>query len=1203
MLLKSRQNVFIRSLFTFLFLLTCKIFAFNSDSDSVNQNSFNWKVLSFPFKDEISQAILFDSLNGWAISFETKKLYQLNNGKWYLSPESRLYGFISLFGFSQNNLWFSCLDKQRYRYFLRHFNGTEWKNIYPPNSDGIRGLDYITADNIWGACEWGEIIHYNGKEWKLVPSPIFIHFNCMAMVNDTLGWLAGEYRGNGVLFRWDGKEWNLMKRFKKREITSTIMVNSSTGWAFLSQKNDITGILFKNEQLSDVKFSSLIEDTIYVNLPDIDRPIFYYPKASAVTSFRISFITKENGKREILVSTKKRGSTGNFYWLTSDGKVYLIKRKKSKRFKNLSRIIQISKSNFTNEYGVAFADFDNDGDEDIYSINAEGGNRLLLFGGNSRIKTIMKKSFIEAAIRLNILGRYRTDSGDYIYDMGATVADMDNDGDNDLYIACLYGKNQLYENINGRRFWEIGRRVGVCCGNARSNVGIWGDIDNDGDLDLFVTNEDTTNMLFLNDGVGQFEEITHQAGLTSLGSGKCATFGDIDQDGDLDLVVPYFCLPNRIYRNKGIHPQTGLPYFEDVTEQCLPSGLDSIAKSTSACLADFDNDGDLDLYITNLVFTNRLFENDGTGKFKDITRSAGLIDSSMSHSCSFFDIDNDGDLDLFVTNRGRNLFYRNVGNKKFIRDTTMFNREEVAYSTGMACGDPDNDGDIDFYVANNDQLSKYYKNLLNNNAFIKIKLIGTKSCRNAIGAKAFLYPAGHLDEKEYLLGLREVNGGSGYGCMNSTSIHYGIEPNKKYDLKIWFPSGIEIVKKNIPAGRILIIEEQSGWAKLSSLGRRMITHYLKERFYQLEYLKFFTLLILFISLAIILARKEKIASQNKIYLIGIPFIFYSIFIGITFKRGGFWTAHFIPILLAIFSFVVVYLLLKKQLTNKIRLHLAEELLISCRAFDHGNWASSYLNQLQLFSTNLIVKQKISDSVAEKLQECILGFYEMVYQPIENISQLAVDSNIRVTQANELGRQLLLLSQNLNKIKIAMIIKKQIKAETWKNVYRLIDGMKLNIADINENVIRFFSCNPISVIRKTVAFFQRQVNYPISIFDKNISGKELLVCIKSAELTAIIDNLLQNADQALNPKRDPRVTIRFKINNYFLLIEISDNGQGIPRKLWEKIFDQNYSSKTGRNGGFGLYYCRLTLEKYGGNIEVVKSGINKGTTFLLKLKIL
>ena len=185
----------------------------------------------------------------------------------------------------------------------------------------------------------------------------------------------------------------------------------------------------------------------------------------------------------------------------------------------------------------------------------------------------------------------------------------------------------------------------------------------------------------------------------------------------------------------------------------------------------------------------------------------------------------------------------------------------------------------------------------------------------------------------------------------------------------------------------------------------------------------------------------------------------------------------------------------------------------------------------------------------------------------------------------------------------MIIKKQIKAETWKNVYRLIDGMKLNIADINENVIRFFSCNPISVIRKTVAFFQRQVNYPISIFDKNISGKELLVCIKSAELTAIIDNLLQNADQALNPKRDPRVTIRFKINNYFLLIEISDNGQGIPRKLWEKIFDQNYSSKTGRNGGFGLYYCRLTLEKYGGNIEVVKSGINKGTTFLLKLKIL
>ena len=161
------------------------------------------------------------------------------------------------------------------------------------------------------------------------------------------------------------------------------------------------------------------------------------------------------------------------------------------------------------------------------------------------------------------------------------------------------------------------------------------------------------------DGAGQFTEITHEAGLASSRSGKGATFGDIDLDGDLDLVVPYFSLRNRIYRNKGTDEKTNLVYFEDVTDDWLPSGSDSSAKSASATLADVDNDGDLDLYFANLVFSNRLYENDGTGKFTDITMESGLLDSSLSHSGCFFDADNSGKLDLYISNRGRNIFYKN----------------------------------------------------------------------------------------------------------------------------------------------------------------------------------------------------------------------------------------------------------------------------------------------------------------------------------------------------------------------------------------------------------------------------------------------------------------------------------------------------------------------------------------------------------------
>ena len=147
----------------------------------------------------------------------------------------------------------------------------------------------------------------------------------------------------------------------------------------------------------------------------------------------------------------------------------------------------------------------------------------------------------------------------------------------------------------------------------------------------------------------------------------------------------------------------------------------------------------------------------------------------------------------------------------------------------------------------------------------------------------------------------------------------------------------------------------------------------------------------------------------------------------------------------------------------------------------------------------------------------------------------------------------------------------------------------------------FTCDAESVIQKAVTQFKEQVKYPI-ILSPN-ANENTIACIKPSELSAVIDNLLHNAVRAMTNTSDRKITIKTKTIDRYFLIEFTDTGIGISKKLWHKIFEANYSTKLSKKGGFGLFYSRQVLEKYGGSIEVLKSGKNKGTTFLVKLKII
>lgn len=649
----------------------------------------------------------------------------------------------------------------------------------------------------------------------------------------------------------------------------------------------------------------------------------------------------------------------------------------------------------------------------------------------------------------------------------------------------------------------------------------------------------------------------------------------------------------------GIDRETKLPCFIDDTDRCLPVNADSLAKSTSAVLADVDNDGDLDLYITNLIFTNRLYQNDGTGIFKDITDAANVRDSSLSHSSCFFDADNDGDLDFYVTNRGKNQFFINNRDGTFIQNDKLFEyMDQLAYSTGFACGDPDNDGDVDCYLANTDEDGIYYDNKLDNQNYLKIKLMGTKSNRDAIGAKTWLYEAGHLNEQDFCLGLREINGGSGYGCQNSLVQHYGVAANKKYDLKVWFPSGIVKSYQNVSPSQLLEIEEEAGLAQKMTRAAKWLSRNVKDHDNQEEFWELVIMCCLLLIPTIVLKRKHHFSLETGSQLVAFPLIFYFILTVLLFETSILMDIV-LPYFIAILIYGVMFKLMRHQKSKFEREQLAEELLVQCRAFDHGSWATSYLNQLQLFGANLQIAASIPEKIAEQLKETIAGFYGEVYGSIKRIRELAEAAAIQLDQANELSRQLIFLSENLNAIKVQLAIKHRIKADIWQNIMRQVDAIKLDIKSIKNGALNLFTCEAYALLEHAVSRFREKFRYPI-VLEVSKPSPGFSVNIKPAELAAILDNLFLNADATMNEAADPTIKILLYAAGEFIQIDFSDRGRGIPRRDWENIFQKGYSNKSKQNGGFGLYYSKRVLEKYGGGIEVLKSANNKGTTMRVRL---
>jgi hypothetical protein len=500
--------------------------------------------------------------------------------------------------------------------------------------------------------------------------------------------------------------------------------------------------------------------------------------------------------------------------------------------------------------GVGLFDCDNDGKLDIVMVNGSTVESYKQGGGDPLVTLWHQGDDLKFTDITEKAGLTRKGWG-----MGVAVADFDNDGNLDLFVTG-YGGNALYRNKGDCKFEDVTDKAGVR-GGGLSTGAAWADYDRDGNVDLFVSRyvhvdinnlpafgstkfcqfkgaavqcgpwgmEGETDLLYHNRGDGTFEEVSKKAGVDDPEKyyGLGATWGDYDNDGWPDLFVADDATPNHLYHNN--HDGT-------FTDEAMGGGvaLNSEGQalgSMGVTWGDYDHSGRLSMFVTEFADQpNTLYKNQGRELFEDVAMQSQLGQPSLplvGWGTSFFDMDNDGWLDLFVANghvypqmdevKGSAayaepmLLHRNLGNGKFeeVSEAAGIASMPLKSRRGAAFGDIGNNGNIDIVVLNvGEPPSLLLNGNKNANHRVTFRLVGTKSNRAAIGARVTLQAAGMKQ-------FDEVRGGGSYLSQNDLRLHFGLAAATKIDsVDVRWPTGKSETFRDLVSDKVYTIIEGQG---------------------------------------------------------------------------------------------------------------------------------------------------------------------------------------------------------------------------------------------------------------------------------------------------------------------------------------------------------------------------------------------------------
>ncbi len=500
---------------------------------------------------------------------------------------------------------------------------------------------------------------------------------------------------------------------------------------------------------------------------------------------------------------------------------YLIPPERFQSQADIGRFVDVAPAAGLNTFGMAggviIDDFDNDGLLDVVTSEMNDCAPLHFFHNNG------DGTFSNRTAQAKL--------SDQLGGLNLVQADYNNDGCVDILV--LRGAwefptrlSLLRNNCDGT-FTDVTEKSGLARAATQTQTAVWADIDNDGKLDLFVTNENAPAQLFLNKGDGTFEDISHSAGVDKVAFSKAVVAGDYDNDGYPDFYVSNMNGENFLYHNNG---------NRTFTEVAAKAGVQGPWTSFAAWFFDYDNDGLPDLFVTSYYMsieetargylglprngeTLKLYKNLGNGTFRDVSAEVGLNRMFMPMGSNFGDVNNDGFLDIYLGNGNPsyaslvpNVLLLNREGKSFVDVTTSSGTGAVAKGHGVAFADLGNNGRQDIFVVmggatpGDRHTARLFENPGNTNDWIALKLVGVKSNRSAIGAriKVSVTNAGHEQRSIY----RTVGSGGSFGA-SPLEQHIGLGNSARIEeIEVWWPaSGTRQKFANVPANQFFEIKE------------------------------------------------------------------------------------------------------------------------------------------------------------------------------------------------------------------------------------------------------------------------------------------------------------------------------------------------------------------------------------------------------------
>lgn len=1127
---------------------------------------------------------------------------------WRRLPQPGQYKIAAYFALEADDIWAAVEVPEVFKNVLYHWDGQFWTLAFSQNAYNITSVYFSSPQEGWLACGYGEVWHYLRGRWQREKFPAFTHVRNLEPAPDSSLYAVCRAPHQGALLRrWQG-EWQL--------VASNLLMNSFTmsftpsnrlivaGTRLAPQRLTIGKLPVWSYPLCNVEFFS--DGTGY----GVDPSTIYAFEDTACTAIATSPVQLY----EVRLFSK------TFSWILGQESLVLMPKQHRPPALPLPRqplpwsLLEVP---VTHVYGLAVLQDRPTAPWRVHATVTYGSNVVL--DPASFFPPLTKPRpgdrFPNQAPRLNLTGPENYTTRDSIsgavlpnFDQGVTTGDLNGDGRSDLIVTSMYGHPFVYFKSNREFYYDV---------TAFSGLKKWGsvrqrpmlatlfDAENDGDLDLFIACQYASNAFFVNDGRGRFTEVTQAVGLATTGGGVGGYAADFDGDGWQDLYVTCVSRTNLFYRNRG-PDGSGLPRFQDVSATSGEACRQDLKESQGAAVADYDNDGDLDLFVCNRMSTSLLLRNEGNGTFKDVTAAAGLAHQDQSMGALFFDADLDGHLDLLVTNIGRNRFYKSRGDGSFVELSSQFadwdgarNLMEASKrlggnSTGQLAVDLDDDSDLDVLIANYDIGMLALRNGIDRRrAGIAISLEGILSNRSAVGSRVFLYEADSTGSPERFVGQRLVEASSGFGCSPAKVAHFGVDSTKTYFARVYFPSGIMRELRGLRGGERRVVLELAGLGASVIKARRTLADlFLGFRSRERYLVLLLGVLVLF--LLVKFGRKYWGVAGYDVPRLAWTF-------GLSYWSSLIlWLAEsqlvFIvrPLVIGTGLTLAAMFAIRLQRMHRARAASLEMLQVRLHAFDHGSVIHQLMNRLAFYLENLHSESTLTPAVREKLQQIARNTHSILKQEIEAILTYQYANNFAADLALGLERKWNQFRKLLHGLQRALQMDERPQPKVLAALQLGQEQLRAGIAELKQHLSAAYYADVPHVIAEVI---QQRESGGLTLRPHPSIPRAR---IAAADLAYVLDELVSNSLRHLDG-HPPQIT--FELHHAYdeVHLEVHDNGAGIPRELWEEIFKPGFTTKAQGRGGFGLYHIRKRVEKVGGKIFVAESQPGGGTTMRICLK--